>query len=202
MCYVMAVLLVTITLGRALALWYVYRSAKLFGLHVIETQSPRQIIGCLRIICAMKDVLVLVNGAWYFEGYLLNEIPEWTQWRKMYEGGDFDEDHHQPNTLPLHRENTGSITRQQSPRSSIEAAAGQTSTTPGSSSPVLMSRASMHIVHQQKEDSRDRRGAVRSLTTAVNPSVDSVNLPLSDLSSRPTFTRASSSSMPLVGDRS
>ena len=198
----MAVLLVTITLGRALALWYVYRSAKLFGLHVIETQSPRQIIGCLRIICAMKDVLVLVNGAWYFEGYLLNEIPDWTQWRKMYEGGDFDEDHHQLNTLPLHRGNTGSVSRQESPRSSIDRASGHNSITPGSSSPVLMSRASMHIVHQHKEDSRDRRGAAKSSTTAVNPSFDSENLPLSDLSSRPTFTRASSSSMPLVGDRS
>lgn len=198
MCYVMAVLLVTITLGRALALWYVYRSAKLFGLHVIETQSPRHIIGCLRIICAMKDVLVLVNGAWYFEGYLLNEIPEWTQWRKMYEGGDFDEDHQQSKTLPLHRKSTGSITRRKSPSSSIEDGAGDNTITPRSSSPVLMSRASTHIVHQQKEGPRDRRGEALSSATAVNPSVDSVNVPLSDLSSRPTFTRASSSSVPLV----
>jgi hypothetical protein len=92
LCYVMAVILVTISLGRALGLWYVVRSAKLFGLHVIETQSPRQIIGCLRILCSMKGLLVFVNSAWYFEGHRLDEREGWAEWKIAYERGEFDED--------------------------------------------------------------------------------------------------------------
>ncbi len=91
LCYVMAVILVTISLGRALGLWYVVRSAKLFGLHVIETQSPRQIIGCLRILCSMQAVLVFVNSAWYFEGHRLDERQGWVEWKIAYERGEFDE---------------------------------------------------------------------------------------------------------------
>ena len=92
LCYVMAILLVTMTLGRGLGLWYVWRSARLFGLHVIETESARQIIGCLRILCSMKEVLVKVNGSWWFEGHRLDERVGWDDWRLRYENGEFDED--------------------------------------------------------------------------------------------------------------
>ena len=92
LCYVMAILLVTITLGRGLGLWYVWRSARLFGLHVIETESARQIIGCLRILCSTKEVLVTVNGSWWFEGHRLDERLGWGDWKLRYEKGEFDED--------------------------------------------------------------------------------------------------------------
>ena len=98
LCYVMAILLVAITLGRALGLWYVWQSAKLFGLHVIETQSARQIIGCLRILCSMKEVLVSVNGSWWFEGHRLDERAGWDEWSLSYEKGEFDEDCSSPPT--------------------------------------------------------------------------------------------------------
>jgi hypothetical protein len=93
LCYVMGMLLVAITIGRALGLWYVCLSARVYALQIIECQTPRQIIGCLRILCSSTELLVFVNGAWYFEGHRLEERDGWTQWRSRYERGDYDDDH-------------------------------------------------------------------------------------------------------------
>jgi hypothetical protein len=64
MSYTLALLLVTITIGRGLGLLYVVHSAKIWGLHVIETEEAREIEGCLRILCSVPEVLVYVNGSW------------------------------------------------------------------------------------------------------------------------------------------
>ncbi|KZF23248.1 hypothetical protein L228DRAFT_281988 [Xylona heveae TC161] len=88
--YSMVVLLVAVTIGRALGIWYVWRSAKEFGLHVIECESTMQIRGCLRILCSMKDVLVYVNGAWFFEGYRVDIAEGWLEWEREYNRGTYD----------------------------------------------------------------------------------------------------------------
>jgi hypothetical protein len=67
MSYTLALLLVTITIGRGLGLLYVVHSAKIWGLHVIETEEAREIEGCLRILCSVPEVLVYVNGSWVSE---------------------------------------------------------------------------------------------------------------------------------------
>ena len=122
LCYVIAILLVTITLGRALGLWYVWQSARLFGLHVIETQSARQIIGCLRILCSMKEVLVAVNGSWWFEGHRLDERVGWDQWMLKYEQGSFDEDcTTPPSPSPTGASGSGSHSSQLKPNHAVVA---------------------------------------------------------------------------------
>ncbi|KAK5951604.1 hypothetical protein OHC33_007282 [Knufia fluminis] len=90
MCYSTAVLLVAITLGRGLGLFYVWHSAHSYGLHVIETQDQDQIRGCLRILCSMNEVLVYVNGSWFFEGHRLDVRPRWTAFQLCYNHGHMD----------------------------------------------------------------------------------------------------------------
>ena len=90
MIYTLALLLVAITFGRGLGLAYVCHSAKVWGLHVIETDTAREIVGCLRILCSTTEVLVHVNGAWYFEGHRLDVRRDWTALKLRYDKGDFD----------------------------------------------------------------------------------------------------------------
>lgn len=90
MCYTTAILLVSITIGRALGLFYVTHSADVYSLHVIETQDQEQIRGCLRILCSMEETLIHVNGAWYFEGYRLDQRPGWQNLQRSYNQGEFD----------------------------------------------------------------------------------------------------------------
>lgn len=90
--YTIALLLIVVTLGRLFSLVYIWQSAKTLGLHVIECQSNNQISGALRILCSMTGVLVVVNGAYYYEGHRLDERPKWNDWRSKYDRGDYDED--------------------------------------------------------------------------------------------------------------
>ncbi|KAH7057288.1 hypothetical protein B0J12DRAFT_653990 [Macrophomina phaseolina] len=89
--YTIAMLLLIVTVGRLLSIMYIWRSAYFLGLHVIECQSNSQISGCLRILCSLPDVLVVVNGAYYYGGHCLNLKPAWAAWRKRYDRGEFDE---------------------------------------------------------------------------------------------------------------
>jgi hypothetical protein len=86
----LALLLIFITLGRALAIIYVWLSARTWGLHTINCDEQSEILGCLRIVCSMEGVLVVVNGAHYYGGYRLDYYPEFRQWRKRYVTGEFD----------------------------------------------------------------------------------------------------------------
>lgn len=90
MIYTLALLLVAITFGRGLGLAYVCHSAKVWGLHVIETDTAREVLGCLRILCSTTEVLVNVNGAWYFEGNRLDVRKDWAKVKLRYDKGDFD----------------------------------------------------------------------------------------------------------------
>ncbi|KAB2580507.1 hypothetical protein DBV05_g933 [Lasiodiplodia theobromae] len=90
--YTIALLLVVVTAGRLFSLFYIWQSAKTLGLHVIECQSNTQISGALRILCSMTGVLVVVNGAYYYEGHRLDEREKWNDWRAKYDRGDYDED--------------------------------------------------------------------------------------------------------------
>lgn len=96
--YTIALLLVVVTLGRLFSLVYIWQSAKTLGLHVIECQSNNQISGALRILCSMTGVLVVVNGAYYYEGHRLDERPKWNDWRAKYDRGDYDDDHNDSST--------------------------------------------------------------------------------------------------------
>ncbi|KAF2843410.1 hypothetical protein M501DRAFT_985525 [Patellaria atrata CBS 101060] len=88
--WALGLLLLFITVGRALAFIYVWISAQTWGLHVINCDESDEILGCLRIVCSMEDVLVIVNGAHYYNGYRLNFLPEFSQWRLHYAAGKFD----------------------------------------------------------------------------------------------------------------
>ncbi|KAL0261567.1 hypothetical protein SLS55_002997 [Diplodia seriata] len=90
--YTIALLLVFVTGGRLLSLLYIWQSAKTLGLHVIECQTNAQISGSLRILCSMTGVLVVVNGAYYYEGHRLDERQGWNAWREKYDRGDYDKD--------------------------------------------------------------------------------------------------------------
>lgn len=103
-CYKIAVLLIVVTAGRALGLWYVLKSTSIWGLHVLECETPRDIQGCLRIMCSMKGVLVFVYGAYYFEGYRLDVRDGWREWILEYEDGMYDEG---PSKPVLRQHNTG-----------------------------------------------------------------------------------------------
>ncbi|KAF1997733.1 hypothetical protein P154DRAFT_605196 [Amniculicola lignicola CBS 123094] len=87
----LALLLVFITLGRALAIFYVWLSARTWGLHSINCDEQEDILGCLRIVCSMQGVLVTVNGAHYYDGHRLDYDPEFRDWRKKYTTGAYDE---------------------------------------------------------------------------------------------------------------
>ncbi|KAL1630656.1 hypothetical protein SLS54_000527 [Diplodia seriata] len=90
--YTIALLLVFVTGGRLLSLLYIWQSAKTLGLHVIECQTNAQISGSLRILCSMTGVLVVVNGAYYYDGHRLDERQGWNAWREKYDRGDYDKD--------------------------------------------------------------------------------------------------------------
>jgi len=94
--WALGLLLLFITVGRALALMYVWFSAQVWGLHIINCDEPEEILGCLRIVCSMEDVLVTVNGANYFNGYRLDYMESFRQWRVQYTSGVFDENVEQP----------------------------------------------------------------------------------------------------------
>ncbi|OJD34001.1 uncharacterized protein BKCO1_2600036 [Diplodia corticola] len=96
--YTIALLLIFVTAGRLLSLFYIWQSAKTLGLHVIECQSDAQISGSLRIICSMTGVLVVVNGAYYYDGHRLDERQGWNTWRAKYDRGDYDEDRNNART--------------------------------------------------------------------------------------------------------
>lgn len=88
----MGLLLVFITLGRALGLLYVYLSSRVWGLHVIDCSTHDEILGSLRILCSMTDVMVVVNGASYFDGYRLNDMADYETWKSEYDKGAYDDD--------------------------------------------------------------------------------------------------------------
>ncbi|EON68449.1 hypothetical protein W97_07659 [Coniosporium apollinis CBS 100218] len=91
--WAIGLLLVFITLGRALALIYVYLSAQTWGLHVINCDDSDEVRGCMRIICSMQEVLVICNGASYFNGHRLDFIGEdFKRWKEQYDRGEFDEE--------------------------------------------------------------------------------------------------------------
>ena len=87
----LALLLIFITLGRALSIVYVWLSARTWGLHTINCDEKAEILGCLRIVCSMQGVLVVVNGAHYFEGYRLDGVSGFEAWKREYDGGVYDE---------------------------------------------------------------------------------------------------------------
>ena len=90
MCYTTAILLLAITLGRAFGLLYVQESVRAYGLHMIETQNKDQLRGCLRVLCTFTDVLVTINGAWFFEGHRLDNRPDWAHFQRCYSLGHMD----------------------------------------------------------------------------------------------------------------
>jgi hypothetical protein len=64
----LVLLLVFVTVGRALGLIYVWLSSNLWGLTGVNCDSVDKIRGVLRIVCSMKGILVCINGATYYEG--------------------------------------------------------------------------------------------------------------------------------------
>ncbi|KAJ9636232.1 hypothetical protein H2199_007907 [Coniosporium tulheliwenetii] len=91
--WAIGLLLVFITLGRALALIYVYLSAQTWGLHVINCDDSEEVRGCMRIVCSMQEVLVICNAAHYYNGHRLDFIGEdFKRWKEQYDRGEFDEE--------------------------------------------------------------------------------------------------------------
>jgi hypothetical protein len=88
----LVLLLVFITLGRALGLVYVWLSSQVWGLSVINCDSVDEIRGVLRIVCSMEEVLVRVNGATYYGGYRMDGRDQFDEFIDEYERGNFDED--------------------------------------------------------------------------------------------------------------
>jgi hypothetical protein len=89
--WALGLLLLFITIGRALALIYVWLSAQVWSLHVINCDEADEINGCLRIVCSMEDVLVVVNGAHYFHGHRLDYLDAFRKWSTEYNSGAYDE---------------------------------------------------------------------------------------------------------------
>ncbi len=94
--YAMLLLVLFISMGRALGLAYVWISSKVWGLHVINCDEKEEVLGALRIVCSMTGVLVLVNGATFCDGYRLDDIDEFPRWQKRYQDGEFDAEEHPP----------------------------------------------------------------------------------------------------------
>ncbi|KAH8587405.1 hypothetical protein B0O99DRAFT_641798 [Bisporella sp. PMI_857] len=89
----LSMLLIFVTLGRALALVYVWFSARIWGLHVINCDEEEEIRGCMRILCSMEDALVIVNGAHYYNGHRLDFIGgAFRRWKNEYSRGLYDGD--------------------------------------------------------------------------------------------------------------
>ncbi|KAK2762617.1 hypothetical protein FQN54_000790 [Arachnomyces sp. PD_36] len=87
----LALLLVFITVGRALGFIYVWVSSQVWGLTVVNCDSVDEIRGVLRIIASMEGVLVKVNGATFFEGYRMDNREGFDGFIELYERGEFDE---------------------------------------------------------------------------------------------------------------
>lgn len=90
--FALALLLIFVTVGRALGLIYVWFSSKVWGLTVVNCDSVDEIRGVLSILCSMRGVLVVVNGATYFEGHRMDGRKEFEDFIERYEGGKFDDD--------------------------------------------------------------------------------------------------------------
>ena len=202
LCYVIAILLITITAGRALGLWYVVRSVRLFGLHVIETQSPRQIVGSLRILCSMKEVLVFVNSAWYFEGHRLDEREGWPEWKTAYERGDYDQDIPCKSASRSHRRGT-SIVSKEPPRVSVGSEHDDGST--GLVSPIGSIRIPRRSTDRSQHDEEIGMAIPYTLNASNNTVTPqrSASQATDSTSRRPPFRyqRTASSSVPLVEQR-
>ncbi|CAO2650069.1 Nn.00g013610.m01.CDS01 [Neocucurbitaria sp. VM-36] len=87
----LVLLLVFVTLGRALGLIYVWLSSQVWGLTVVKCDSVDEIRGVLRIVCSMEGVLVCVNGATYYGGYRMDGRERYEEFVEQYERGTFDE---------------------------------------------------------------------------------------------------------------
>lgn len=74
-----------------LSLIYVWWSSKVWGLHVVRCENDEQILGSLRVICAMQGVLVKTNGAVYFDGFRIDTLEKYGEWLRRYERGEFDD---------------------------------------------------------------------------------------------------------------
>lgn len=88
--YAMCLLLVFVTAGRVLGFIYLHISSSAWDLHVIHCDDKDQVRGCLRILCAMNDVLVEVNGATYFAGYRIDVLDGFLEFKKAYNAGQLD----------------------------------------------------------------------------------------------------------------
>lgn len=87
----LVLLLVFVTLGRALGLIYVWLSSQVWGLSVVNCDSVDEIRGVLRIVCSIEGVLVHVNGATYYEGFRMDGREQFEEFIDDYERGNFDE---------------------------------------------------------------------------------------------------------------
>ncbi|KAF2739839.1 hypothetical protein EJ04DRAFT_604311 [Polyplosphaeria fusca] len=84
-------LLIFVTLGRALEFFYVWLSSRVWGLTVVDCDHVAEIRGVLRVVCSMKGVLVKVNGARYFGGCRMDGRERFEGWVEKCEKGEFDE---------------------------------------------------------------------------------------------------------------
>lgn len=88
----LTLLLVFVTVGRALGLIYVWLSSNIWGLTVVNCDSVDEIRGVLRIVCSMEGVMVCVNGATYYEGYRIDKAGKhYDDFLEKYERGDLDD---------------------------------------------------------------------------------------------------------------
>lgn len=88
----MSLLLFFITVGRVVGFVYMHISIQTWGLHAINCDEPEQIKGSLRVLCAMKGVLVEVNGGIYFDGYRVDKSPRFRRFKEQYDKGELDFD--------------------------------------------------------------------------------------------------------------
>lgn len=176
--YAMLILVAFITLGRMLGLIYVSLSAKVWGLHVINCDEDDEVRGVLRIICSMMDVLVLVNGATYCDGYRVDQLPAFAGWQRRYENGELDE----PDSAIKHDQNTQSsmaLNPNMGGGSSVAKDARSHSSTT-----ELMSGESIELTKYdyQGDQSYQQKLATGANSGQATPSASEVN-------QRPVFTR-------------
>jgi hypothetical protein len=91
--WALGLLLLFVSIGRAVGIAYVAYSGKVWGLHVINCDDSDEIRGCLRILCSMEGVLVTVNGSHYYDGYRLDFLGNrFREWKVAYDRGKYDGD--------------------------------------------------------------------------------------------------------------
>ncbi len=90
--YSVAYLLISVSVARGLGLVYIKWSVRSAGLHLVECESTEEIYGSLRVLCSMKQLLVRVNGAWYFEGKRMDTTTAFREWQLSSERGEFDDE--------------------------------------------------------------------------------------------------------------